>query len=351
MPYMIFALMLLLSSPSWANESSATNMQPVFENPAIDMTYPSVAGDYVVYSQRVNHTFQIMRLKKVNMYGSAKDVSPIADKEVVRSGVALANGDIAYTSNRLGIITPWLAQSNRNTSMATGAFQNLLIPHHLEVSDNGESWAFDSSLEPTRQSRLNNLFTDAYEHHQLLGQSWRIYHDKYMAYKSSYPASKSGLENKLGLPYIFTLSNNSSNLNMLSDGFDASLSADGQSMVFVREDNGNFDLWQQNIDGSNLKRLTKNTFADLEPALSPDGKRVVFISNRDAAGDILQTSIYTLEIATGKIAHITDGSGVTDGGPAWLDDQTIIFHSNRDPNAPSTQTVDNWRLWTVTLPQ
>ena len=351
MRYLMLSMLCFYSVQSWATETLNHELQPVFDSPNIDMLYPDVAGNYLVYTQRVNHSFQIMRLKKNDIYASAIDVSPLADKEVVRNGVALSNGGIGYTSNRIGIISPWLALNQQHTTLATGAFQDLLIPHHLDASSDGQAWVFDSTLEPTRQSRLKNLFSDTFEHIQLLGQAWRMYHDKFMAYKSSYPQSKSGLENKLSKPYVFTISRHNGELNMLGDGFDAELSADGKSMIFVREDSGNFDLWKQDINGSNLTRLTKNTFADLEPTLSPDGKRLAFISNRDANGEILQTSIYILEIATGKITRITDGSGVTDGGPAWLDANHIIFHSNRDPQAPTANTVDNWRLWTVTLPQ
>jgi len=351
MRHILLSLLLLSSSPSWAESNTTTNMQLIYDNPLVDMTYPHVSGEYLVYSQRVNQGYQVMRLKRSDLYGAAKDVSPQLDKEAVRNGVALSNGDIAYVSNRLGNLAPWLSQTNRETAIAVGAFQNLLLPNHLDVSSNGKTWIFDTTYETTRYARIGNQFSDGFLHTQLIGQAWRMYHNKFWTIKSSYPASKDGVTNKFLQPHLFVLKRNSNDLNMLGDGFDATLNPDGKSMIFVRENNGNFDLWQQNIDGSELKQLTRNTFADIEPSFSADGKRIAFVSNRDAAGDILQTSIYVLEIATGKIERITQGSNVTDGGPAWLDDKTIIFHSNRDPKAPNTDTVNNWRLWAVSLPK
>ncbi|HID36865.1 MAG TPA: hypothetical protein EYP39_05745 [Ghiorsea sp.] len=344
MRYIFIFCLSFFVQPAWAE-----NLTPLYSSPLANMTYPSVAGEYLVYTQRVNQEHQIMRLHRTDLYGTAKDISTRFTNEVVRNGVALSNGDIAYVSNRLGHVAPWLSHEHQETTLATGAFQALLVPNHLDVS--AQTWVFDSTLETTRTPRIINQFTDQRLHHELLGQAWRMYHSKLWTFKSSYPQTQQGLSNRFQQAYLFSFQRGENEVSMLSDGFDASLSQDGKRMVFVRETNGNFDLWLQNSDGSGLKQLTTNTYADVEPSLSPDGKRVVFVSNRNSRGDVLQTFIHTLDIASGKVTTITSGLGVIDGGPAWLDDNTIIFHSNRDPKAPNTDTVDNWRLWTVPLPK
>jgi len=345
MPYITFALLFLFANSAWAG------IQPVFDSPRTSMVYPSVSGDYLVYSQRVGQSYQVMRVKKDALYRSAKDISPSLNKEIIRSGVAIADGSIAYVSNRTGIILPWLPLQHHETAVATGIFQGLLMPNHLDVSSDGKTWVFDSSLESTRSPRLRKQFIDGRLAPQLLGQAWRMYHDKYWAIKTGYPHTKSGQKNKFFQPEIFMFKRGSSDISMLGNGFDASLSHDGKSMVFVRETNGNFDIWMQNTDGTGSKRLTKNTFADVEPALSPDGQHVAFVSNRNSNGDVLQTFIHVLNIATGEIKALTSGMGVVDGAPAWLNNNTIIFHSNRDLKARNTDTVDNWHLWTVALPK
>jgi tricorn protease-like protein len=226
-----------------------------------------------------------------------------------------------------------------------------LLANHLNVSADGSTWIFDSTLESGRIPRIRKQFNNVKLGHELSGQAWRLYHEKLWTKKSGYPTSKTGMSNVFKQPQLFTFERKTGELSMLGDGFDASLSADGSWMVFVRETNGNFDLWKQNIDGTGLKRLTKNTYADVEPSISPDGKHVAFVSNRDSRGDVLQTFIHALDLNTGKITTLTSGQGVVDGGPAWLDNNTVIFHSNRNPQAPNTDTVDNWRLWTVALPK
>ncbi len=343
----ILAISLLASSPAWAEQAPTL----VYDNTFADMTYPSVAGGYLVYSQRIGAAHQIMRIKLDNMYGSAKDASSTFSQEILRNGVALADGSFAYTSNRLGHITPWLSNGKQQSSLHTGAFVASLLPNHLDVAADGNVWAVDSTLESARIPRLIKQHNNIKLNHELVGQQWRIYHERLWAKKTGYPETKTGASNAFSLPYIFVFNPDNQAMTMLGDGFDASLTADGKSMVFVREDKGNYDLWWQNIDGTELKRLTKNTFADLEPDVSPDGQRVVFVSNRDSRGDVLQTFIHVLDLKSGKVQSITSGLGITDGGPAWLDNNTIIFHSNRNPQSPSNSTVDNWRLWQVALPK
>ena len=323
---------------------------PVFDNAFADMTYPSTAGNYLVYSQRVGQSHQIMQVKKDHLYGAARDVSAISAQDMVRYGVALENGDMAYVSNRTNQIIPWL-KGKTNIAIQAGLFTGVLTPNHLDVSADGHTWVFDSTLETSRILRIRKQFLHPQLPSELLGQGWRLYHEKLWIKKPSYPATTSGMSNTFAKPHLFVFQRGTPELTMLGDGFDASLSADGTWMVFVREDHGNFDLWKQNIDGTGLQRLTKSSFADVEPDISPDGQKVVFVSNRDSRGDVLQTFIHVLDLKSGNIQSITSGMGTTDGGPAWLDNHTIIFHSNRDPQSPDNGTVDNWRLWQVALPK
>jgi Tol biopolymer transport system component len=44
----------------------------------------------------------------------------------------------------------------------------------------------------------------------------------------------------------------------------------------------NFDLYKISVDGSGLERITYNDTFDGFPMFSPDGKKLVFASNRNA---------------------------------------------------------------------
>jgi len=124
---------MLAAVPAQAAEQN-NNLHPLFDNAYVNMTYPSIVDGYLVYSQRVKQSSQVMQLQLNNLNATAKDITPSFDKEVVRGGVALAKGHIAYVSNRLQHIAPWLAHEHSETAIATGAFQGILTPNHLDVS-------------------------------------------------------------------------------------------------------------------------------------------------------------------------------------------------------------------------
>ena len=50
----------------------------------------------------------------------------------------------------------------------------------------------------------------------------------------------------------------------------------------------NFDLWAVDVDGNNLEQITTFSGPGGFPVFSPDGNRLVFLSNRNRAkyGDI-----------------------------------------------------------------
>jgi Tol biopolymer transport system component len=60
----------------------------------------------------------------------------------------------------------------------------------------------------------------------------------------------------------------------------AAVSADGTKIAFVSESDGNSELYLMNSDGSALVRLTRNQAQDLSPKFSPEGRYLLFSSNR-----------------------------------------------------------------------
>ena len=83
-----------------------------------------------------------------------------------------------------------------------------------------------------------------------------------------------------------------------------------------------YEIFRANLDGSGIKRLTKNPGYDAEGTISPDGKKVVFTSMR--SGDL---DIYTMNADGSGTKRLTTDKGY-DGGPfySW-DGKTIAYRA------------------------
>jgi len=77
---------------------------------------------------------------------------------------------------------------------------------------------------------------------------------------------------------------------------DPALSPDGKLLVFASDRAGaeNLDLWAQQVDGGTPLRLTSDPGNEDEASFSPDGTRIVFRSDRDGGG------IYTMPALGGE---------------------------------------------------
>jgi hypothetical protein len=104
-----------------------------------------------------------------------------------------------------------------------------------------------------------------------------------------------------------------------------SFSPDGRRIVYVSDRDGNHDLWIVDADGKNARRLTDAPGLDTMPAWSPDGKTIAFTSDRDG-----KQGIYLVD-ADGSDFRRLSPEGAFDAWPAWNRDGTrLVFQSMRD---------------------
>jgi Tol biopolymer transport system component len=112
-------------------------------------------------------------------------------------------------------------------------------------------------------------------------------------------------------------------------------SPDGQQLVFTGFNNGFSDLFIINRDGTGLRRLTDDKYADLHPSWSPDGSTIAFVTDRGGDTDFELLRFANLRIA---LFHLGTGSmellGNMDAGkninPQWAPDgRSLAFVSDR----------------------
>jgi TolB protein len=82
----------------------------------------------------------------------------------------------------------------------------------------------------------------------------------------------------------------------------SSFSPDGMAVAFVSSPAGNSDVWVQNVDGSDLRRLTNDSAADSWPVWSPDGRSIIYCSLRDG-----QWETRRVPAAGGASEKVVDG--------------------------------------------
>jgi len=86
-----------------------------------------------------------------------------------------------------------------------------------------------------------------------------------------------------------------------------------------------YDLYTATADGSDTRRLTTNPGYDAEATLSPDGETIVFTSLRD--GDL---DIYTMSVDGTRLKRLTATLGY-DGGPFFSFDGKLIVYRAYHP--------------------
>ncbi|MDX8407695.1 MAG: hypothetical protein R8L58_04845 [Mariprofundaceae bacterium] len=341
---------------SWGKQQAVPDalypVSPLIADKRVDTVYPSVAGDFLVYSKHAGSgDFNIVRVSKYSPQAGGRSIHPVVLNEAVRFGVAVSDGSMGYVSDRLGPVSAWLWQGKGDGHVAIAnmaTFSGGLIPEHLNASRDGSIWCFDSTFEHNRHNQLLNEFAKV-SGGELLGQQWRIYDYNFYRHKQGYAATRTGNRNKFNPPVLFTFDRKSSQLAMINNALDGAVSPDGRRIAFVRESNGNYDIWMQDVQGGELVQLTNTPYGEFEPAWNADGSKLLFVSNRDSKGDVLKTSIYMMDMATSRIERLTNAARATDGGPAWLDEHTVVFHSNRDLKKPQAGTRSGWNIWQLKI--
>lgn len=105
-----------------------------------------------------------------------------------------------------------------------------------------------------------------------------------------------------------------------------------------RTDNNN-EIYLMNLDGTGVQRLTYSSFSDTRPALSPDGTKVAFVSDRDGAQGSNITEIYIINSDGTGLQRLTH-NGASNDYPVWNPDGTKIAFTSTQNSAYKIYKMD-----------
>jgi hypothetical protein len=147
-------------------------------------------------------------------------------------------------------------------------------------SPNGQVLVFSSAREPDRKGRIYQVNVSGGDDWQLrrgddpvFGVSPEWLSSGLIVYKGEYPQQG-----------IVVMNADGSAPRLLADDASAASPAgspNGQSVAFMSQRDGNWEVYRVNLDGAGLTRLTNSGANDGLPVWSPDGKSIAFVSNRE----------------------------------------------------------------------
>ena len=106
------------------------------------------------------------------------------------------------------------------------------------------------------------------------------------------------------------------------------VSPDGRTVVFDLLG----DLYLLSFDGGVARALTEGMAYDSQPRFSPDGSRVLFVSDRDGA-----ENLWVVDVASRETEQLTEGKTSSYESPEWLPDGRYVVASKTTGTSGSSR--------------
>ncbi len=110
-------------------------------------------------------------------------------------------------------------------------------------------------------------------------------------------------------------------------------------IVFYSEEGGQPDLWIMNADGTGRRRLLSDPSWDGDPAISSDGRYIVFSSNRPRGGSV--AFLWRMDLDGANLTQLSSGE---DTAPDVSPDGRWIIYSSWSPGPKGVTGQGLWKL-------
>lgn len=124
----------------------------------------------------------------------------------------------------------------------------------------------------------------------------------------------------------------------LDQAFSPSFSPDDKKVYFSAAKDITRDIYVIDLESGEVSNLTNDFEFDTAPAVSPDGRKLVYVSSNGATGGGFQ-HLFLLDLETGVKEQLTFGR-FNDNSPSWSDDGKRIFYT-------SDEIDQVWNLYTL----
>ncbi|MEP1781483.1 DPP IV N-terminal domain-containing protein [Reichenbachiella sp.] len=109
------------------------------------------------------------------------------------------------------------------------------------------------------------------------------------------------------------------------------LSPNGKRLVFTSERVGWWKIWLMDMEKNEFRQLTNSGRAEYNPSWSPDGQTILFVSGRSGGSEI-----YTMNLEGKGVKQLTSNGSNT--LPSWATDGRIYY---------SSQVSGTYQVWSM----
>jgi Tol biopolymer transport system component len=168
---------------------------------------------------------------------------------------------------------------------------------------------------------------------------------------------------QIEVPTIWTYDRKNYLSTQLRVGRQAQLSPDGKKIVYSAfdEQEGHWNIWTMNLDGSVPTQLTSNDADNITPAWHPSSQWIIFASNKGAVTgksrggkqndvQIHNFDIWMMHVNGEHVSQLTVNGSLDDNPSFSPDGKTFYFSSNRGHANENLNQIGTGRdIWRATI--
>jgi TolB protein len=145
---------------------------------------------------------------------------------------------------------------------------------------------------------------------------------------------------------IFTMAPSGGPAKRIVPGTQPSISRNGRTIAYVRGDDVESTVWTMDANGGNQHQIVFGKLVETEPALSPDGKRVVFVGDTK---NLQGTHLYIADADGSGVRQLTSGDSA-ETEPAFSPDGKRIAFIRPNEAELMTMSANGGDITKVTAP-